>query len=315
MSPVRVSVIIPYSKPNLVEATLEGLAQQTFPTDQTEILVVGSGSASLADRWPIRAVESSPIFFPGVARNLGARVAEGEYLLCLDDDCEPAPDWIEQNLRELAVSGVGAVGAQIAGKSSAFFGRCVDFSSFAFYQSGRRAEMPVCSASLAMTRSAFEAVGGFNEELRSGEDVDFCYRLMRLGYTTVYQPAVKVKHNHGRTTFGALVRYSYFYGRVKGLYVKRRYHEMSIRNRILTVVQQPALYLCMIAPISAGITAIIVRRNAREHPAIFLYAPFIFLAKVAYHLGIWQWIRQGPPAAAAARTPPNAPAIYHVAER
>jgi GT2 family glycosyltransferase len=286
----RVSVIIPYSKTDLVEVALEKLVQQTYPVELTEIILVGPGSRSLANRWPIKAIDTHPIYYPGEARNIGAAAAAGDYLLFIDDDCEPAPDWIEQNIRELEQPAIGAVGGQIAGKSKAFFAQCVDFSSFAFSQVNKRMETPVCSASLAVKRQAYESAQGFSEELRSGEDIDFCYRLIKMGYTTVYQPAVKVLHNHRRKDFSTLMRYSFFYGRVKGLYVKLRHADMSKRNKILTLFYHPLIYLLMVIPVSLGITGTIVRLNMREYPQVLMYAPFIFLSKVAYHLGIWQWI-------------------------
>src|SRR5579859_3039091 len=291
----RVSVIIPFSKPDVAEVALEKLVNQTYPTDLTEILVVGPDSSALSERWPIKAIETHPIYYPGEARNIGARAAVGDYFLFIDDDCEPAADWIEQNIRELEEPKIGAVGGQIRGKSRAFFAQCVDFSSFAFSQVSRRMETPVCSASLGVKRQAFEDAQGFSEQLRSGEDIDFCYRLMKMGYQTIYQPAVKVLHNHGRRTFRVLMRYSYFYGRVKGLSVKLNHREMSKRSLMLVLFRNPLLYFLMIVPVSLGITSTIVRLNAREYPRVLLYAPFIFLSKVAYHCGIWQWIRKGTP--------------------
>ena len=285
-----VSVIIPYSKPDVAVVTIEKLLQQSYPAEHTEIIVVGANSRACAERWPIKAVETAPLYYPGEARNKGARVAVGDYFLFLDDDCEPAPDWIEQNVRELEMPLVGAVGGQIAGKSKAFFAQCVDFSSFAFCQGSKRREITVCSASMGVRREAYEAAQGFSETLRSGEDIDFCYRLIKLGYKTVYQPAVKVLHNHRRTSFSVLMRYSYFYGRVKGLSVKRKHRDMSRRNALLTMLQTPLLYFLMIPVVSLGITMTIVRLNVREYPRVLLYAPFIVLAKIAYHVGIWQWL-------------------------
>ncbi|MGZ3611340.1 MAG: glycosyltransferase, partial [Ktedonobacteraceae bacterium] len=266
------------------------LVHQTYPADLTEIIVVGPGSNALANRWPIKAIDTHPIYYPGEARNIGAAEAVGDYFLFIDDDCEPASDWIEQNVRELEQPKIGAVGGQITGKSKAFFAQCVDFSSFGFSQVNRRMEAPVCSASLGIKRQAYEAAKGFSEELRSGEDIDFCYRLMKIGYKIVYQPAVKVLHNHRRKDFSTLLRYSYFYGRVKGLYVKLQHANMSRRNTILTLFYHPLIYLMMIIPVSFGITGMIVRFNVREYPRVLLYSPFIFLSKVAYHFGIWRWI-------------------------
>jgi cellulose synthase/poly-beta-1,6-N-acetylglucosamine synthase-like glycosyltransferase len=295
MSNARVSVIIPFSKPEQAQIVLAALCKQTFSAALTEILLVGPNSSSLAAQWAIKAVETQPIYYPGEARNIGARVATGDYFLFLDDDCEPAPDWIEQNVRELERPEVGAVGGQIAGKSKAFFAQCVDFSRFAFSQANKRVEAALCSASLGVKRAAFEQVHGFNEELRSEEDMDFCYRLMKIGYKTIYQPNIKVLHDHRRKSFGVLLRYSYFYGRVSGLYVKRLYPEMSKRNAILSAIQNPLLYPVMMIPVSLGATINIVRTNVKEYPRVLLYAPFIFLSKLASHIGIWRWIIEGHP--------------------
>src|SRR5260221_6434643 len=183
-----------------------------------EMLFGGPRSSSRPSRWPFGAIEPGPIYYPGEARNTGARAAAGEYFLFLDDDCEPASDWIEQNVRELEKPAVGAVGGQIAGKSKAFFAQCVDFSRFGFSQANKPALGAVCSASLGVKRKAFDEAGGFSEVLRSEEHMDLCYRRVKLGYKAVYHPAIIVLHNHRRSSFAVLMRYSYFYVRVSGLY-------------------------------------------------------------------------------------------------
>lgn len=289
-----ISVIIPCTRPEQVGGTLEQLNQQTYPSEQVEVLLVGSACAALAHRYPVQIVEAAPLSCPGAARNLGARAATGDYLLFLDDDCEPATDWIAQQFQALANPEIGAVGGQIAGKSPRFFARCVDFARFGFAQTRRRArETWICSASLGVRRQAFEAVDGFNEQLRSEEDVDFCFRLWAAGYRTFYQPAIRVLHNHQRTTLRELLRYSYFYGRVSGLYVKRLYPQMSRRNQLLTAIQHPWLYPLLILPVSLGATLNLVRLNLREYPAVLVYAPFILLSKLASHIGIWFWLLRG----------------------
>ncbi len=291
----QVSVIIPYTRADLVEILLAKLTQQTYPIELTEIIVVGQQHTFLSKRWPIKTIETTHAFFPGEGRNIGARIATGTYLLFIDDDCEPAPDWIEQNVRELQRTDVGAVGGQIAGKSKRFFAQCVDFSSFAFCQINRQMEIQICSASMGVKRQAFVEARGFAAHLRTCEDIDFCYRLTKLGYKTIYQPAIKVQHNHRRNTFATLIRYNYFFGRVSGLYVKLRYPDKTKRNTIIAKLRNPFLYALVILPISLGITIIIVRTNIQEHPRVLLYAPFIFLAKVAFHIGTLRWIIAGPP--------------------
>ncbi len=294
MYTVRVSVIIPYTRSDLIEAILSRLIQQIYPAELVEIIIVGEHSGMLNSKWPITTFDTSTRLYPGAARNMGAQIATGEYLLFLDDDCEPALDWIEQNVRELQRPEVGAVGGQITGKSKAFFAQCVDFSSFAFCQISKRMEMQICSASMGVKRQAFIEAQGFNAALRTCEDIDFCYRLVKLGYKTVYQPSIKVLHNHGRSRFIVFIRYSYFFGRVSGLYIKILHPGMTKRNQILTALHHPLLYALMLLPISLGITMIIIKTTVREYPRVLLYAPCIFLSKLVFHIGVLLWIIKGP---------------------
>ena len=289
-----VSIIIPYTRSDLIEAILARLIQQSYPAKLSEIIVVGEHSDMLACKWPIIAIKTKTRVYPGEARNIGAQIATGTYLLFLDDDCEPAFDWIEQNVRELQHPEVGAVGGKISGKSKAFFAQCVDFSSFAFCQINKRMEIQICSASMGVKRQAFIEAQGFNETLRTCEDIDFCYRLVKLGYKTVYQPSIKVLHNHGRNSFFAFMRYNYFFGRASGLYIKLLHPGMTKRNQILIALQHPLLYSLMLFPISLGITTIIVKTTIQEYPRVLLYTPFIFLSKLVFHIGVLLWIIKGP---------------------
>lgn len=285
-----VSIIIPCSRPVQVKRALDCLSRQTYPTHMREIILVGAACAGLEEFYPVKVIATPPLFYPGEARNLGVHASSGAYLLFLDDDCEPLPDWIEQNLLALKATHVGAVGGRITGKSSRFFARCVDFSRFGFAQTLEARETWVCSATLGVRREAFESAQGFDEQLRSEEDVDFCFRLWSRGYATLYQPAIQVVHDHGRKTLADLLHYSYFHGRASGLTVKRLYPQFSRRNRLLASIKHPWLYLLMILPVAAGATLNLVRLNVKTFPQVIFYVPFMLLSKIASHLGIWRWL-------------------------
>src|SRR5262249_39804709 len=54
----------------------------------------------------------------------------------------------------------------------------------------------VPSAAIICRRSALTAAGGFDETLRSGEDVDLCWRLVESGARLRYEPIALVAHDH-----------------------------------------------------------------------------------------------------------------------
>lgn len=59
----------------------------------------------------------------------------------------------------------------------------------------------VSGACFLVRRTAFEAVGGFDESyFMYAEDVDLCWRLGREGWHVAYAPAAEVTHIQGRST-------------------------------------------------------------------------------------------------------------------
>jgi hypothetical protein len=52
------------------------------------------------------------------------------------------------------------------------------------------------TGNLLVRRSAFEGIGGFADGIRSGGDVDLCWRLQDAGWELDRQPAATVEHHH-----------------------------------------------------------------------------------------------------------------------
>ena len=69
----------------------------------------------------------------------------------------------------------------------------------------------VPTTALVVRRTALDAVEGFDETMRFGEDVDFVWRLATAGWTVRYEPRVQVGHP-GRPTTGAWLRQRFDYG-------------------------------------------------------------------------------------------------------
>ena len=70
----------------------------------------------------------------------------------------------------------------------------------------------VPAAAIVVRVDALRDIGGFDEALRTGEDVDLVWRLIDAGYRCRYEPAATV-HHHPRTTISAWVRQRMVYGR------------------------------------------------------------------------------------------------------
>ena len=69
----------------------------------------------------------------------------------------------------------------------------------------------VPTAALVVRRAALEELGGFDEALSVGEDVDFVWRLVAAGWTVRYEPRAVVRHPI-RPGWSAWLKQRYRYG-------------------------------------------------------------------------------------------------------
>jgi GT2 family glycosyltransferase len=135
-------------------------------------------------------------------------MASGEWLLFTDDDVIVPQDWIERMLERCAAHGVTALCGGIAPYSLEH--RIERYLHYRVQGAlGRRAG-PIKAAPMMnflLTRSRFEAAGGFLEEpLKAAEDWEFCRRLTRDGLPIIYDPVVKVIHRYQRDAGPAIAR-------------------------------------------------------------------------------------------------------------
>ena len=101
-SPPLFSVVVPTrGDPAKLDALLRALERQTLSRERWESIVAFDGvhpSPEIERRLRMLGarIETLPERLgPGAARNLGARGAGGDILAFTEDDCEPAPTWLE----------------------------------------------------------------------------------------------------------------------------------------------------------------------------------------------------------------------------
>ena len=113
-----VSVVIPTHQPRFLRDTLKGLSAQSdrnfeaivvengLKTDGTEALL-----SEFSDKFQVRYVYEKRLGL-NIARNLGCRLARGDILALLDDDCIPEPCWIASIREHYTDSEVKIVGGE-----------------------------------------------------------------------------------------------------------------------------------------------------------------------------------------------------------
>ena len=208
-----VSVIIPVrNRPDDIDVCLQSLKELDYPDDKLEIIVVDDASTDqtpdVVCRYPVRLIGLKQHKQASYCRNLAARHARGDILAFIDSDCLAGSAWLRELVPAFKDAHLGACGGVVDNyfnengldryekvKSSlnvsSWFRRSQKDDPF-FY-------LPACN--LLARRPLFLELGGFNEELVVGEDVDFCWRIRKRGYQIEYRPQGRVYHKHRNRVF------------------------------------------------------------------------------------------------------------------
>jgi cellulose synthase/poly-beta-1,6-N-acetylglucosamine synthase-like glycosyltransferase len=238
------SIVVPtYARPDALGRCLRALGELEYPPSRHEIIVVDDGSAGPYRR-RIEAtcaeagarLVSKPHGGPAAARNVGSAHARGDYLAFVDDDCEPAPDWLARLAAQFAAEPDAAIGGRTlnglpANLYSVASQLLVDYLYLAYRDEGRGEPRFLASNNIAFPRRAFEAVGRFDLTfpLAAGEDRELCDRWHESGRRLVYVPDAVVYHSHALTWSG-FCRQHFNYGR--GAFRFRRAREANGRDRV-----------------------------------------------------------------------------------
>ena len=212
-SNIKISVIIPtHNRADALDLTLEHLAKQDF-AGKWEAVVVNNNSTDDTDeivkKWqekfpaPLHLVHEK-VPGPAAARNAGARRAEGEIIVFIDNDILVKPDFLRQHVETIQ-----------ANPKCWFIGRAVNPPDLRETPFGRYRDdlhesyfehLPVeeftdyegaTGQNWAMRRDEFFAVGGFDDSysIASCEDSELALRARKKGFRTMFTPKSIVVHN------------------------------------------------------------------------------------------------------------------------
>ena len=254
-------IVVAHNSGRLLSKCIDALARQTCTN--FEILVVDNGSLDGA----VEALEPldhrARILRPGgnlgfaAGNNMAAREAKADWLVLLNPDAFPAPDWrarIADAVRRYPdVTMFGSTQLK-ADDPTILDGAGDHYHPLGLAWRGGEGEAAEivdadvevfgpCAAAAAVRRDVFEKVGGFAEQFFCYyEDVDLAFRLRITGETCVQLADARVEHA-GSTSTGAGSDFI-------------RYH--VTRNRIWTFLRvMPGPLLCVLLP---GLLATLIMR-------------------------------------------------------
>jgi N-acetylglucosaminyl-diphospho-decaprenol L-rhamnosyltransferase len=222
------AIVVTHNSGATVRPCLEALVGE-----ECEIVVVDNASGDDTVQrieefvaWhPVRLIANEENLGFGAAVNQGAREATGEVLLILNPDAIAEPGAAAAMLRCLQSTGADTVGGALLeadgqpargfvfrrlptlatlayevllvnhlwpGNSVNRRYRCLDVD----YSQQQEVEQPA-GACLAITRTAWDGIGGFDEQFFPVwfEDVDLCKRLLDGGLKIFYCPGARFRHS------------------------------------------------------------------------------------------------------------------------
>lgn len=213
---IKVSVIIPtYNDSEDIIACLEALADQDFPKNEFEVIVVDDGSTDNTKQIIEAFKEEIPNLNyqyqrnqgPATARNYGARIAQGDVILFTDADCEPFKNWISEMTTPFFEKGSNVVGVKGAYKTKqksiiAKFAQAEFEDRYRKMLNSTNIDF-VDTYSAGFKKEVFLSLNGFDTSfpVANNEDVEFSYRMAAKGHKMVFNPNAIVYHQHPDTFF------------------------------------------------------------------------------------------------------------------
>lgn len=209
-------IILSYNTKTLLYSCLSSLYEHLHGFD-FEVIVVDNASSDESaqmvkkDFVKAKVIENKENMGFAKGNNLGAKHAKGTYLVFLNSDTKVLDNSMKDMIKTMIKDEVvGVMGGRLAsqnGISEPSFGKSLSLLGIVHMLFGRKGfrintqyqtvtQVDWVSGGFMMTRKElFDKIGGFDEHFFMYiEDMEFCYRVKKIGYDIYYYPNTKVVH-------------------------------------------------------------------------------------------------------------------------
>ncbi len=181
-----VTVVIPtYNRATVIKNSINSVLTQTY--QNFEIIVADDGSNDNTEE-VVKSFNNPKIKYfyqnnlgVSAARNKGLKEAKGEFIVFLDCADEFLPEFIEKFLQQFQNPDIGCVYCftGIDGNNNDIIPARIDTLSGSIYKEALIQGYITSPLSIMMRKSCFDKTGGWDENLKSSEDDDMCFRLAK----------------------------------------------------------------------------------------------------------------------------------------
>ena len=293
-----ISIIIPtHNRLDSLRRMLAQLSKQSFPADQFEVIIVADGCTddSVAFVKAYDAPFALRVLEQGgqgaaTARNVGAAIARGRFLIFVDDDIEPSTEFVaghwQAHGERTHTAAVGYLPPILSGQPGYFRNSLQSWWEEMFRnlrtEGHRFSYREFFSGNCSMAATLFASVGGFDPAFRSCyDDYEFGLRLLKAGSSFVYSDTAWGYHHETRDLPG-LMRRKFQEGKAEVL-LGRRHPEM--KGDLL--ITRFASY----SPLVSRLMTTLAFRLPQQADKLALRVPTLlnWLEKLHLH-SLWHWL-------------------------
>jgi len=197
----KFSVILPaLNEAKIIKACIDSIRKNESEEWAVEIIVVDNGSddgtVEIAKEHADITIENNTENRKSISelRNLGAEKSTGDILAFLDADMVVPENWLETADSYFRVGYEGALGfVEKVPESAGWVGKT--WGSRFILKRGKKMDVDFLPGrNIMINRSVFDLTGGFDTNIKTSEDKEFTFRVIKKGFRVMSIPDINLLH-------------------------------------------------------------------------------------------------------------------------
>jgi glycosyltransferase involved in cell wall biosynthesis len=212
-----ISVVVPvFNSAEYLRQSVESILEAIAQYGPAELILIDNGSIDgsyelLLSRYAQRSkVEQRRGLTISALRNYGATLGTGEFISFIDSDCLVSQDYFDNVADVFSLVETDVAGCMYALPAAPHW---IEKTWQELHEHPKDGFVHFLnSGNFAIKRSAFERSGGFDETLVTGEDAEFCQRLVTGGFRIYESRRIAAVHLGNPKTVPSFVRKHIWHG-------------------------------------------------------------------------------------------------------